>query len=66
MWSPEQQQAFEQIKYDIVHVVAHGPVKGGQDVKNVLYIAARESLGNFLASRRFLRKKYRERLENDP
>ncbi|KFQ69001.1 hypothetical protein N335_00691, partial [Phaethon lepturus] len=32
-WSPEQQQAFEQIKQEIVHAVALGPVRAGQDVK---------------------------------
>ncbi|KFV52866.1 hypothetical protein N328_00545, partial [Gavia stellata] len=36
-WGPEQQQAFEQIKWEIVHAVALGPVRTGQDVKNVLY-----------------------------
>ncbi|KAK4811104.1 hypothetical protein QYF61_016390 [Mycteria americana] len=31
-WGPEQQQAFEQIKREIVHAVALGPVQAGQDV----------------------------------
>ncbi|KFP94872.1 hypothetical protein N329_08318, partial [Haliaeetus albicilla] len=34
-WGPEQQQAFEQIKHEIVHAVALGAVRAGQDVKNV-------------------------------
>ncbi|KAF1570980.1 UNVERIFIED_CONTAM: hypothetical protein FQV16_0009294, partial [Eudyptes robustus] len=42
-WGPEQQQAFEQIKEEIVHAVALGPVWAGQDVKNVLYTAAGEN-----------------------
>ncbi|KFV17580.1 hypothetical protein N340_13113, partial [Tauraco erythrolophus] len=42
-WGPEQQQAFEQIKQEIVHAVALGPVREGQDVKNVLYTAAGEN-----------------------
>ncbi|KAJ7413217.1 hypothetical protein BTVI_43875 [Pitangus sulphuratus] len=37
---PEQQQAFEQIKQEIVHAVALGPVRTGQGVKKVLYAAA--------------------------
>ncbi|GAB0206633.1 hypothetical protein GRJ2_003128900 [Grus japonensis] len=40
---PEQQQAFEQIKQEIVHAVALGPVRAGPDVKNVLYTAAGEN-----------------------
>ncbi|GAB0209754.1 hypothetical protein GRJ2_003441100 [Grus japonensis] len=39
-WGPEQRQAFEQIKQEIVHAVALGPVRAGPDVKNVLYTAA--------------------------
>ncbi|KAM6340308.1 uncharacterized protein FN964_011708 [Alca torda] len=39
-WGPEQRQAFEQIKQEIVHAVALGPVRTGQDIKNVLYTAA--------------------------
>ncbi|RMC03998.1 hypothetical protein DUI87_19335 [Hirundo rustica rustica] len=39
-WGPEQQQAFAQIKQEIVHAVALGPVRTGPDVKNVLYSAA--------------------------
>ncbi|KAK4826194.1 hypothetical protein QYF61_006138 [Mycteria americana] len=42
-WGPEQQQAFEQIKREIVQAVALGPVRAGQDVKNVLYTAAGEN-----------------------
>ncbi|KAK4810974.1 hypothetical protein QYF61_014446 [Mycteria americana] len=42
-WGPEQRQAFEQIKQEIVHAVALGPVQAGQDVKNVLYTAAGEN-----------------------
>ncbi|KQK79943.1 hypothetical protein AAES_100954 [Amazona aestiva] len=42
-WGPEQQQAFEQIKQEIVHAGALGPVWTGPDVKNVLYTAAREN-----------------------
>ncbi|KFV17636.1 hypothetical protein N340_13266, partial [Tauraco erythrolophus] len=42
-WGPEQKQAFEQIKQEIVHAVALGPVRTGQNVKNVLYAAAREN-----------------------
>jgi len=40
---PEQRQAFEQIKREIVHAIALGPVRSGQDVKSVLYTAAREN-----------------------
>ncbi|XP_056371387.1 uncharacterized protein LOC130266095 [Oenanthe melanoleuca] len=39
-WGPEQQQAFIQIKQEIAHAVALGPVRTGPDVKNVLYSAA--------------------------
>jgi len=42
-WGPEQQQVFEQIKQEIVHVVALGPVWSRQDVKNMFYTAAREN-----------------------
>ncbi|KAK4827062.1 hypothetical protein QYF61_013703 [Mycteria americana] len=42
-WGPEQRQAFEQIKREIIHSVALGPVRAGQDVKNVLYTAAGEN-----------------------
>ncbi|GAB0208254.1 hypothetical protein GRJ2_003291100 [Grus japonensis] len=42
-WGPEQRQAFEQIKEEIVHAVALGPVRAGSDVKNVLYTAAGEN-----------------------
>ncbi|XP_071886669.1 uncharacterized protein [Anas platyrhynchos] len=42
-WGPEQRQAFEQIKLEIVHAVALGPVRTGPDVKNVLYTAAGEN-----------------------
>ncbi|RMC05627.1 hypothetical protein DUI87_17712 [Hirundo rustica rustica] len=37
---PEQQQAFAQIKQEITHAVALGPVRTGPEVKNVLYSAA--------------------------
>ncbi|RMC13546.1 hypothetical protein DUI87_08622 [Hirundo rustica rustica] len=39
-WDPEQQQAFAQIKQEIAHVVAFGPVRTGPEVKNLLYSAA--------------------------
>ncbi|TRZ14981.1 hypothetical protein HGM15179_004680 [Zosterops borbonicus] len=39
-WSPKQQQAFTQIKQEIAHAVALGPVRTGPEVKNVLYSAA--------------------------
>ncbi|KFV39558.1 hypothetical protein N328_00593, partial [Gavia stellata] len=39
-WGPKQQPAFEQIKREIVCAVALGPVRTGQDVKNVLYTSA--------------------------
>lgn len=42
-WGPEQQQAFEQIKHEIAHIVAFGPVRTGQDVKNMLYTTGREN-----------------------
>ncbi|GAB0188893.1 hypothetical protein GRJ2_001354600 [Grus japonensis] len=42
-WTSEQQQTFEQIKQEIVHAVALGPVRAGLDVKNVLYAAAGEN-----------------------
>ncbi|KAK4806863.1 hypothetical protein QYF61_012584 [Mycteria americana] len=42
-WGPEQRQAFEQIKWEIVHAVALGPVRAGQDVNNVLYTTAGEN-----------------------
>ncbi|RMC12212.1 hypothetical protein DUI87_09723 [Hirundo rustica rustica] len=42
-WGPEQQQAFAQIKQEIAHAVALGPVRTGPDVKNVLYSAARNN-----------------------
>ncbi|RMC19115.1 hypothetical protein DUI87_03719 [Hirundo rustica rustica] len=42
-WGPEQQQAFAQIKQEITHVVALGPVRTGPDVKNVLHSAARNN-----------------------
>ncbi|KFP95064.1 hypothetical protein N329_01970, partial [Haliaeetus albicilla] len=42
-WDPEQQQAFEQIKQEIIHAVALGPVRAGKDLKNVLYTAAGEN-----------------------
>ncbi|GAB0205613.1 hypothetical protein GRJ2_003026900 [Grus japonensis] len=42
-WGPEQRQAFEQIKQEIVHAVALGPVRACPDVKNVLYTTAGEN-----------------------
>ncbi|KQL55582.1 hypothetical protein AAES_25708 [Amazona aestiva] len=42
-WRPEQQQAFEQIKREIAHAVALGPVRTGPDVRNVLYTVARKN-----------------------
>ncbi|GAB0207261.1 hypothetical protein GRJ2_003191700 [Grus japonensis] len=42
-WGPEQRQAFEQIKQEIVHAVALGPVWAGPDVMHVLYTAAGEN-----------------------
>ncbi|RMB97364.1 hypothetical protein DUI87_26092 [Hirundo rustica rustica] len=39
-WGPEQQQAFAQIKQEIAHAVALGPVRTGPEVKNLLYSAA--------------------------
>ncbi|KAK4819533.1 hypothetical protein QYF61_006026 [Mycteria americana] len=42
-WGPEQRQAFEQIKQEIVHAVALGPAWAGQDVENVLYTTAGEN-----------------------
>ncbi|RMC10886.1 hypothetical protein DUI87_12599 [Hirundo rustica rustica] len=39
-WGPEQQQAFAQIKQEIAHAIALGPVRTGPEVKNVLYSAA--------------------------
>lgn len=42
-WGPEQQEAFEQIKQEIAHAVALGPVWTRQDVKNMLYTTAREN-----------------------
>ncbi|RMC11950.1 hypothetical protein DUI87_11080 [Hirundo rustica rustica] len=40
-WGPEQQQAFAQIKQEIAHAVALGPVRTGPDVKNVLSLQLR-------------------------
>ncbi|XP_064258499.1 uncharacterized protein LOC135289061 [Passer domesticus] len=39
-WGPEQQQAFSQIKQEIIHAVALGPVRTGPDMKNILYSSA--------------------------
>ncbi|RMC19526.1 hypothetical protein DUI87_03083 [Hirundo rustica rustica] len=39
-WGPEQQQAFAQIKQEITHAVALGPVRTGPDAKNMLYSAS--------------------------
>ncbi|KAF4796710.1 hypothetical protein TURU_081926 [Turdus rufiventris] len=38
-WGAEQQQAFTQIKQEIAHAVALGPVRTGPEVKNVLCTA---------------------------
>jgi len=43
IWGPVQQRAFEQIKQEIGHAVACGPVQTGQDAKNMLYTAAGEN-----------------------
>lgn len=40
---PEQQQTFERINQKIVHAVALGPARTGQDVKNMPYTAATEN-----------------------
>ena len=42
VWGSEQQQAFEKIKQELSCAVALGPVRMGQDVKNILYTAAGE------------------------
>ncbi|KFQ73866.1 hypothetical protein N337_11117, partial [Phoenicopterus ruber ruber] len=42
-WGPEERQAFEQIKQEIVHEVVLGLVCVGQGVKNMLYTAAGEN-----------------------
>ncbi|KAK4820379.1 hypothetical protein QYF61_025455 [Mycteria americana] len=42
-WGPEQRQDFEQIKQEIVHAVALGPVQAGQDAKIALYTTAGEN-----------------------
>jgi len=34
---------LKNIKQEIVHVAAHGPVQSGQDVKNMLYTSARDN-----------------------
>ncbi|PKU31272.1 hypothetical protein llap_18422 [Limosa lapponica baueri] len=39
-WGPEQRQAFEQIKEEIVHAVALGSVETGQDTKNLFCTVA--------------------------
>lgn len=44
MWSPEQQQAFEQIKQGIVHAVALGPLRTGHDLKNRAELSFLESM----------------------
>lgn len=41
-WGPEK-QASEQIKKEIVHAIALGSVRTGQDVKTVLYTTAGEN-----------------------
>ncbi|KFZ57759.1 hypothetical protein N321_11978, partial [Antrostomus carolinensis] len=43
----EQQRAFKLIKKDIVYAGALGPVRIGQDVKNVLYTIARDNGSNW-------------------
>lgn len=58
-WGPEQQQAFEQIRWEIVHLVALGPV-WWQDVKYVLFMASGENGLPGASVRGFL-----ERLEAD-
>ncbi|KQK73995.1 hypothetical protein AAES_160407 [Amazona aestiva] len=42
-WGPEQQQAFEQIKREIIRAVVLGPVRTAPDVIIVLYTAARDN-----------------------
>jgi len=42
-WDPEQRQAFEEIEWEIIHAIAFGPVRTGQDVKNVLYTTGGEN-----------------------
>lgn len=42
-WGLEQPQAIEQIKQEILHAVALGPVQEGQGIKNVLYTASGEN-----------------------
>ncbi|RMC19099.1 hypothetical protein DUI87_03703 [Hirundo rustica rustica] len=49
-WDPEQQQAFAQIKQEIAHAVALGPVRMGPEVKNVLYSAAGNNEKEILAA----------------
>ncbi|RMC16685.1 hypothetical protein DUI87_06624 [Hirundo rustica rustica] len=39
-WGPEQRQVFAQIKQEIAHAVALGPVRMGPEVTNILYSAA--------------------------
>ncbi|RMC19365.1 hypothetical protein DUI87_03975 [Hirundo rustica rustica] len=39
-WDPEQQQAFAQIKQEIAHAAALGPVRTGPEMMKVLYSAA--------------------------
>ncbi|XP_067999348.1 uncharacterized protein [Melanerpes formicivorus] len=43
VWGPEQQVAFDQIKREVVHAMALGPVRTGPEIKNVLYTAAGEN-----------------------
>ncbi|RMC19987.1 hypothetical protein DUI87_00832 [Hirundo rustica rustica] len=42
-WGPGQQQTFAQIKQEIAHAAALGPVRIEPDVKNMLYSAARNN-----------------------
>ncbi|GAB0205154.1 hypothetical protein GRJ2_002981000 [Grus japonensis] len=60
-WGPEQQQAFEQIKQEIVHAVAFGPVRAGPDVTNVLYMQPRRTALPGVSG-----TKHQGRLEVDP
>ncbi|RMC02508.1 hypothetical protein DUI87_20902 [Hirundo rustica rustica] len=41
-WGPEQQQAFAQIKQEIAHAVALGPVRTGPEVKKRALLSSRE------------------------
>lgn len=41
-WGPEQQQAVEQIKQQILHAEAHEPVQTGPNLRNALYATAED------------------------